>query len=214
MPRILKVDPHQRDYMALRPAVMSLLHGEVVAGPTQTFYGLMASADQPEAIKRVMELKNRAPNKPLLLLLDRALRVGCYARYEPYSYKLLAKHFWPGPLTILLEAHPGQHPALIGPRETVGLRVEGLPVIRALVRTLDRAVTGTSANPAGEPPALTPEEVINYFGDNVDLIIDGGPCPGGKPSTLIDASTTPPRLLRDGPLSLDELLAVIPDLRT
>ncbi|MBW1709647.1 MAG: threonylcarbamoyl-AMP synthase [Deltaproteobacteria bacterium] len=214
MPRIIKIDPNQCDYMALGPVVSSLLNGEIVAGPTQTFYGLMASADQPEAIKKVMALKNRPANKPLLLLLDRTLRVGCYARYQPYAFKLLAKKFWPGPLTILLEAHPGQHPALIGPRETIGLRVEGLPIIRVLVRALDRAVTGTSANPAGEPPALTPEEVINYFGNDVDLILDGGPCPGGKPSTMIDASTTPPRLLRDGPLSLDDLLAVLPDLRT
>ncbi|MBW2086379.1 MAG: Sua5/YciO/YrdC/YwlC family protein, partial [Deltaproteobacteria bacterium] len=110
--------------------------------------------------------------------------------------------------------HPGQHPALIGPRDTVGLRVEGLPVIRTLVRALDRAVTGPSANPAGAPPALTADEVADYFGDGVDLILDGGPCPGGKPSTLIDTSTTPPRLLRDGPLNLDNLLAVVPDMRT
>jgi len=200
--------------MALRPVVTSLLQGEVVAGPTQTFYALMASADQPGAIERVVALKNRSLKKPLLLLLDRTLRVGCYARYQPYSFKLLARNFWPGPLTILLEAHPGQHPALIGPRETIGLRVEGLPVVRALVRALDRAVTGTSANPAGKPPALTVEEVIGYFDDGVDLILDGGRCAGGKPSTLIDASTTPPRLLRDGPFNLDELLAVLPDLRT
>ncbi len=209
----LKVHPESTDYKELRPVVHILLDGGIVAGPTQTFYGLMASADRPRALRRILELKGRDKDKPLLLLLDRPERLLCYARELPESAEGLAARFWPGPLTLLSRARSGPPASLVGPRRTVGVRVEGLPMVRELVRCLDRAVTGTSANPGGQPPARTPEEVIDYFGDDVDLILDGGACPGGQPTTLIDASLGPPRLIRDGGLSLDQMLAVAPNMR-
>jgi L-threonylcarbamoyladenylate synthase len=191
-----------------------LLDGGVVAGPTQTYYGLMASADRAEAIERILAMKGRDSQKPLLLLLDRTDRVSCYARELPDSAMGLIDRFWPGPLTLLFRARPGLHEALVGPTRTVGLRVEGLPIIQTLVRAMDRAVTGTSANPGGEKPARTVEEVQDYFGDGLDLIIDAGPCPGGPPSTLIDVSFGRPRLLRDGGLKINDMMAVAPDMRT
>ena len=213
-PRILRVDPYAFDYPLLRPVVDLLLNGGVAAGPTQTFYALIAAADQPEALTRIQTLKARDRNKPLMLLLDRRERVLCYARELPECVEGLIGAFWPGPLTILLRALTNLHPALVGPTNTVGVRVEGLPVIRALVRALDRAITGTSANPGGEAPACTAREVVRYFGDRVDLVLDGGPCPGNLPTTLIDAELGPPRLLRDGILRLDDLVRIAPDLRT
>ncbi|MEW6265411.1 MAG: L-threonylcarbamoyladenylate synthase [Thermodesulfobacteriota bacterium] len=214
MPGLIKIDPQAISLTALRPAVEALLDGGVLAGPTQSFYGLMAAADKAPALERIMTLKGREPNKPLLLLLDQPLRLTCYARELPESAQGLAAKFWPGPLTLLLRARRGLHPALVGPTRTVGVRVEGLPAIRTLIRALDRAITGTSANPGGRPPALTAEEVQAYFGDKIDLILDGGPCPGGAGSTLIDVSIGPPRLVRDGGLSLDEMVSVAPDMRT
>ncbi|MEW5724286.1 MAG: L-threonylcarbamoyladenylate synthase [Thermodesulfobacteriota bacterium] len=201
------------DFRRLRPVVELLLDGGVIAGPTQTFYGLMAAADHHGALARVLELKGRDAAKPLLLLLDQAERAGCYARELPESARGLVRKFWPGPLTLLLRARPGLHPSLVGPAGTVGVRVEGLPLVRALVRILDRAVTGTSANPGGAPPPVRPEQVEDYFGDRVDLILDGGPCPGGEPSTLVDVSIGPPRLIREGGLSIEKLLAAAPDMR-
>lgn len=214
MSRIITISPDTTDYRQLLPIAEILLSGGVAAGPTQTFYGLMASADRSEAIDRILTMKGRDKDKPLLLLLDRTERVSCYARELPESAMGLVNRFWPGPLTLLLRARPGLHQALVGHTRTVGLRVEGLPVIQTLVRVMDRAITGTSANPGGASPARTVEEVQDYFGDQLDLIIDAGPCPGGAPSTLIDVSLGPPRLLRDGSLRINDMIAVAPDMRT
>ncbi|MDY7002024.1 MAG: L-threonylcarbamoyladenylate synthase [Thermodesulfobacteriota bacterium] len=214
MPLIIKINPHAASPAGLEPAIKTLLRGGVIAGPTQTFYGLMAAADQPQAMARVLELKGRDSRKPLLLLLDTSQRVLDYAQSPPKSAADLAEAFWPGPLTLLVPAKPGLDPALAGPSGGVGLRVEGLPIVRTLVQALGRAVTGTSANPGGEPPARTMAEVLAYFGDSLDLILDGGPCPGAGPSTLIDACDSRPRLLRPGVLGLEELRAVVPDLQT
>jgi L-threonylcarbamoyladenylate synthase len=213
MPRILKIDPQKADYLLLKPAVETLLKGGVVAGPTETFYGLMALSGNAGALERVSRLKGRPADKPFLLLLDTDLRVVCYARNVPKSVEALAQRFWPGPLTLLLKAHLGLHPLLIGPQQTVALRVEGLPAVRILVRATDRAVTGTSANPSGQPPAATAEEVAAYFGDGVDLVLDAGRLAGGQPSTLVDVTTIPPRLVRAGVIGLEDLRAVTPDLR-
>jgi L-threonylcarbamoyladenylate synthase len=214
MTRIVKIDPGETDHFKIRPVVEVLLKGGVAAGPTETFYGLMAAADQPEALKRIFTLKNRPLTKPLLLLLDQPLRVHAYGRDISPEAELLAEKFWPGPLTLLLIAQPGLSPLLTGSRGVVGVRVEGLGLVRTLVKALDRAVTGTSANRSGDPPACTAEQVKNYFGDGVDLIIDSGSCPGGKASNVIDTSLSPARLLRDGPLPLEALKAVVPDLRS
>lgn len=213
MPRILKIDPQKAGYLLLKPAVETLLRGGVVAGPTETFYGLMALSGNAGALERISQLKGRPADKPFLLLLDTDLRAVCYARNVPPLFEALAKRFWPGPLTLLLKAHPGLHPLLIGPQQTVALRVVGLPCVRMLVRATDRAVTGTSANPSGRPPAATAEEVAAYFGDGVDLVLDAGRLAGGQPSTLVDATTIPPHLVRAGVIGLEDLRAVIPDLR-
>jgi len=214
MPRILTIDPGQTDYFKIKPVVEVLLKGGVVAGPTETFYGLMASADQPEAITRIFELKSRPSEKPLLLLLDHPARMEAYGREISPEVKVLAEKFWPGPLTLLLKARPGLNSHLAGSRGIVGVRVEGLGLIRTIVKALDRAVTGTSANLSGEPAAGTAKEVEDYFGDEVDLILDAGPCPGGKASTVVDTSLSPPFLLRDGPVSLEALKVGLPDLRS
>ena len=214
MTRIVKIAPGETDYFKVKPVVEVLLKGGVAAGPTETFYGLMAAADQPAAMERIFKLKSRPLNKPLLLLLDQSLRVRAYGRDISPEATLLADTFWPGPLTLLLIAQPGLNPLLTGTRGVVGVRVEGLGLVRTVVKALDRAVTGTSANRSGEPPACTAEQVKNYFGEEVDLIIDAGSCPGGKASTVIDTSLSPFRLLRDGPIPLEALKAVVPDLRS
>jgi L-threonylcarbamoyladenylate synthase len=163
---------------------------------------------------RIMRLKGREGDKPLLLLLDKKERALCYARELPESADGLIERFWPGPLSLLLRARPGIPSPLVGPTRTVGVRVEGMALIRMLVRALDRAVTGTSANPGGSPPARTAQQVEAYFHDDIDLILDTGPCRSEFPSTLVDVSLGRPRLVRHGALSLDEMMAAAPDMRT
>jgi L-threonylcarbamoyladenylate synthase len=208
----LKIRVDSTDHLQLRPAVDVLLDGGVIAGPTQTFYGLMAAADRPEAMARIGRLKGREAGKALLLLLDRPDRVNCYAQSVSPEAQILMKRFWPGPLTILFKARPGIDRLLVGPEGMVALRVEGLAAIRALVRALDRAVTGTSANPSGLPPAERPSQVEDYFGGRIDLIMDGGPCPGGAPSTIVDASAGRPKLVRVGAIDAEEIRAALPDM--
>lgn len=214
MPPVFFTDPGLLVPAGIQPAIDTLRSGGLIAGPTQTFYGLMAAADQPRALERLAALKGREGSKPLLLLLDGPERVPVYARETSASAARLIQAFWPGPLTLLFQAVEGLHPALAGPDGRVGLRVEGLPLVRTLVRALGRAVTGTSANPAGRPPAETADEVLAYFGEGVDAILDGGPRPGPLPSTLIDVALDPPRLLRPGAVFTSRIQAVLPELKT
>ena len=189
--------------------------GGIVACPTEGCYALAAVADNHPGLDRIMAMKGEArQNKPMLLLIDQPGRVKCYARETPEGVSELMERFWPGPLTLLFLAHSGLHPSLVGAARTVGLRVEGMAMVRQLIRMVDRGITGTSANISGEPPALTADEVEGYFGNDVDLIIDiGRPTDGGAPSTIIDSSLSVPRVLREGGLPPSELIAACPSLR-
>ena len=215
MPRRLVIDPQEVTPDQLAPVARLLLEGGVVAGPTQTFYSLMALVDQPRALEKIIDLKGcqARRNKPLLIMLDQEARVSCYAKEMSAAAEGLTASFWPGPLTLLLPAHKDLHHGLVGPGRTVGLRVEGLKAVRLLARMVDRGLTGPSANPGGAPPPVNAEEVADYFGEAVDLILDGGPTPGGEPSTIIDAALSPPRLVRPGVLAPASLLKACPTLK-
>ena len=216
MPRRLVIDPRKVTPAQLAPAVRLLLEGGVVAGPTQSFYALMALVDQPRALEKIIDLKGRRESrrrKPLLIMLDQEARVSCYAKETPPAAQALIAAFWPGPLTLLLPGHKDLHPGLLGPGRTVGLRVEGLPAVRLLARMADRGLTGPSANPGGAPPPVSADEVVDYFGEAVDLVLDGGLLPGGEASTIIDVALSPPRLARSGSLAPADLLQVCPALK-
>ncbi|MDR2935560.1 MAG: threonylcarbamoyl-AMP synthase [Candidatus Adiutrix sp.] len=215
MPRRLVIDPLKVTLAQLAPAVRLLLDGGVVAGPTHSFYALMALVDQPRALEKILDLKGRQARrgKPLLIMLDQEARARCYARETPPAAEGLMARFWPGLLTIILPAYKDLHPSLLGPGLTVGLRVEGQKVVRMLARMADRGLTGPSANPGGAPPPVSADEVAAYFGEAVDLILDGGPTIGGEPSTIIDAALSPPRLVRSGPLAPAALLEACPALK-
>ena len=215
MPQKLVIDPHSASFEELAPAARVLIDGGLVACPTQTFYALMATVDNHEALEKLAELKGESKRggKPFLIIVDQEARLQCYAREVPEEAEGLMSRFWPGPMTLLFLAQGGLHGTLVGEARTVGLRIEGLPLPRQLVRMTDRGVTGTSANPSGAAPATTADQVLEYFGDDIDLVIDGGPTPGGQPSTVIDASLGAPRVLRDGGLPLNELIQACPILR-
>jgi L-threonylcarbamoyladenylate synthase len=214
-PQRLVLPSTQATFDELAPVARTLLDGGLVACPTQTFYALMALVDTPKALERLTRLKGLEARrqKPFLILIDQPGRIHCYAREVPEEAAGLMAGFWPGSLTLLLLAQNGLHPSLVGPARTVGVRVEELELVRRLVRMVDRGLTGTSANPPGQPPATTADQVAAYFGDQLDLIIDAGPTPGGQPSTIIDASLGAPRILRDGGLPLNELIQACPILR-
>jgi L-threonylcarbamoyladenylate synthase len=214
VPERLKLDPRAAAFDDLAPAARVLLEGGLVAGPTDTFYAIMALADNYAALEAASRLKGEEArrHKRSLILIDHISRVPCYARETPEEARKLMEIFWPGPLTLLFPAQAGLHPSLVGPARTVGLRVEGLSLVRKLARMVDRGLTGSSANPSGAPPAATADEVIEMFGDKLAMVIDGGPTAGGAPSAIIDVSLNPPRLVRDGALPPEALKRACPSL--
>lgn len=207
MSRRLVLDPHNASFKDLAPVSRVLIDGGIIACPTETFYALAATVDSHQALDRIAQLKGEGArdNKPFLIMADQKARVLCYAREIPKEAEALMDRFWPGPLTLLFSALNGLYPRLVGDSRTVALRVEGLPLVRRLVRMTDRGLTGTSANPAGQPPATSPDEVENYFGDQVDLILDCGPTPGGRPSTIADVTAWPPRVIRRGAIDIGQI---------
>jgi L-threonylcarbamoyladenylate synthase len=122
----------------------------------------------------------------------------------------LMEHFWPGPLTLIFKAAPGLPDALTAGTGTIGIRLPGHPFTRRLLETLDRPLTAPSANISGMGEPGTAQQVANVLGENLDLIIDGGPAPGEKLSTVLDSTTNPPTLFREGALPRSDLESVVP----
>jgi len=186
--------------------------GRIIALPTETFYALAAHPFQEEALERLFSLKERSPEKPVLLLVANPAMLASVAAELPATAAALIKAFWPGPLTLILPARPGLPVWLTGGTDTVGVRQPRQSVTCRLIHFLGHPVTGTSANRSGQPPLAAASEVAGEFGDEVPLILDAGPCPGRLSSTIVDLSTPPPRLVRAGAIELARLRDVIPDI--
>ncbi|MBI4795997.1 MAG: threonylcarbamoyl-AMP synthase [Deltaproteobacteria bacterium] len=189
-----------------------LAAGGILGLPTETFYALAADPYQPAALRRLYALKGRAEEKPVLLLVADTEMARQVAREVPETGVRLMARFWPGPLTLILPAR-GDLPDLVtGRTGTVGVRQPRQPLTLGLLAALGFPVTGTSANRAGREPLILAGDVAREFGGEIDLILDAGPCPGGLPSTVVDVTVTPPRLVRAGAVSNRDLLDFIPDL--
>jgi len=176
--------------------------GGIVAYPTESFYALGVAATDEYAVKKLIGLKRRPADKPLPVIVGDLAVLESIVRRVPSHAEKLIRRFWPGPLTILFEAKDNVPVLLTGIKGKVAVRVPGESIALHLAITLNIPVTSTSANPSGSPPAVDAAAVANYFGDDIDLIIDGGRTPGGKPSTIVDVTVDPPKVLREGAVSL------------
>ena len=205
MPQILKVDPLVPDlWECLFAKTQEVLKGGgVIAFPTDTFYGLGADPFNKTAVDKIYEIKGRDSKKPLLLLIDSPRKLDALME-EPSrdSFKLI-ETFWPGPLTILFKPKPTIPKNIT--TGLIGIRQPGNSITRKLLSSLDHPLTAPSANLNGENPATTAEEVELHLGKKLDLILDAGVCKGGKPSTLVDATQTPIRLIREGAISFKSI---------
>jgi L-threonylcarbamoyladenylate synthase len=198
--RVVAVDARAPAAAALAEAAAALAAGELVAFPTETFYGLGAAALRPAAVRRIFEVKARPEGKPLLVLVDSIAMVErLAARVPPRARELMARH-WPGPLTLVVEAAAVVPPEVTAGTGTVGVRLSAHPVARGLVSALGEPITAPSANPSGAPAPTTAAEVIAYFRAGVALVLDAGATPGGEASTVLDVTTDPPRVIRAGPV--------------
>jgi L-threonylcarbamoyladenylate synthase len=187
-----------------------LKQGGIVAFPTDTVYGLGAAAGSPQAVARVYEVKKRPADMPLPLLLAHVSQIEEVARTVAPLAKLLAEKFLPGALTLVLAKSSSVPDIVTAGRATVAVRIPAHPVPVALIEGLGAPVLGTSANLSGRPSALTAGEVSSQLGGKVDLVIDGGRCPGGRESTVVDVTGEVPVVLREGALSVRELERACP----
>ncbi len=197
------------DSVVLAQAADAIKRGDVVAYPTETFYGLPADPRNAQAIERVFAAKGRRSEEPLPLIAADLMQVEqWFGRLSPIA-AALAHDFWPGPLTLVLPL-PANHelPAnLTAGRDNIAVRVPAHPVARALAAAAGGLVTSTSANPSGTPPATTADEVRRTLADRVAMVIDGGTTAGGAPSTIVDVVGAHPRLVRAGVIAWERVLS-------
>ena len=178
-----------------------LERGGVVACPTETSLGLLADARNEKALERVLELKGRPADMPIALLLPDAWAVAEVALAPSDAARALMQTYWPGPLTILLKAKPGLSPLLTRDGK-VGVRVPGASPAADLVRAFGHPLTATSANRTGEPASLSADELPAALAEGLGGLVSGV-SPGGAPSTLIDSTTAPMRIVRAGAIEID-----------
>jgi L-threonylcarbamoyladenylate synthase len=179
--------------------------GGVIAFRTDTFYGLGADPFNREALRRVNELKGRDGNKPLLVVISEKVEAERFLLDKSKLFDSISARHWPGALTIVVRAKPEVPDELTAASGTIGLRLPRDESVRSLIRACGGALTATSANLAGEPPARTAEDVSRSFPSGLDLIVNGGQSPGDRPSTVLDISGQHPRLIREGAVTLGEL---------
>ena len=197
--RVLKVDPQYPDPQVIREAAGLLRRGGLVAFPTETVYGLGANLRDPQAVQELYQVKQRPFEKRA------TLHVADFKQIEeegvdpsPLACELM-RRFWPGPVTLVLARPDGS---------TIGFRMPAHPAALALLREAAVPVIAPSANLAGQPPAVSAEQVLESFSDRIDAVLDGGPAGSGQSSTVVDLASNPPRILREGKLS-GEIRALI-----
>jgi L-threonylcarbamoyladenylate synthase len=193
---------------SLESAVDALQRGLVVIFPTDTVYALAVDPYNASAVSRLFEIKRRDRGKPIPLIASDMHQVEELFVIQSATQKL-ASVFWPGPLTLLVDAPPALHPRVDGGTGKVGVRVPNHPIARELARRLGRPITATSANISGETPLSDPTDIETHLSDCVDLILDVGPLSCPTVSTIVDASTSPPRLVRSGVIPFDLVLAAL-----
>ena len=196
------------DDLHINQAIATLKAGGVVAFPTDTVYGVGVDPFQPEAVRKLYEVKGRPIDKPIPILVGSVSDVECIAQNLPPSFSLLAEQFWPGGLTLIVEAK-ALPPEVTAGGNTVGVRMPDHPLALALLQRFGGAIATTSANKSDEPPATSAEEVQSELGELISIILDGGQTATRIASTVLDLSVSPPEIRRQGGISMDQLAPFI-----
>lgn len=205
MGKILSINTEEEIKTALKAAADVLLRGGVAAIPTDTVYGFAALVHDEKAIERLYRIKERSHNKSIAVLLGDAVQAHEVAHEFPAKAQRLADKYWPGALTIIIRKKTGL-PADLTSNDLVGLRIPDHEFTRDLIR-LTGPLAVTSANISGQPPAKSIAEFTDELGDQLDIIIDGGPSRGGVPSSVINCDADPATILREGAISGKDLLS-------
>ena len=192
-------------------AATVIREGGLVAVPTETVYGLAGNGLNEKTVQEIYEVKGRPAVKPLSLMVPDESAMERYCEDVPPQAHTLAKHFWPGPLTIVLKAKPEIPSIVLAGGTTVGLRCPDHPLTLKLLKSCGLPLAAPSANPSGESSPKTADQVLNYFDGKIDAVIDGGPCGIGRESTLIDLCLTPYKVLREAALSGETVAQALAD---
>jgi L-threonylcarbamoyladenylate synthase len=179
----------------------ALQSGRVMTYPTETSYALGGNALSPALVERIYRLKGRDRQKPMLLLVDARAGLRNWVAGIPPGAEPLMQRFWPGPLTLVLHAGPGLPFHLPDERGTIAVRWSPHPLVAELLAIGGVPLIGTSANRSGEPGLNTAQAVLRVFPEEPLLAVDGGPTPGGLPSTVLDVTVRPFRVIRPGVIS-------------
>ncbi|HMA37391.1 MAG TPA: L-threonylcarbamoyladenylate synthase [Chloroflexia bacterium] len=209
---IVVVDPHHPDPAVLARAGALLRAGQLVAFPTETVYGLGANALDAAAVTRIFGVKERPADDPLIVHVADLAGVLALVTHLPPLAQALAARFWPGPLTLVLPRGPAVPLQVTAGLDTVAVRMPAHPVALGLIRAAGVPIAAPSANLFTRPSPTRAADVAADLGSRILLILDGGPTTHGVESTVLDLSTHPPRLLRPGALTLEQLRSVLPDL--
>jgi L-threonylcarbamoyladenylate synthase len=200
------VNPVAPERSVIARAAEAVLRGGVIGFPTDTFYGLGCSLMDPAAVEMVYRIKRRPPELAVISLIADPAQVEALAADVPEVAAALMRRFWPGPLSIVFRASPLLRTGSRGPLDTVALRYPHHAISLALVQAVGGPVVASSANLSGQPPARTAQEVARAFGNQLDLVLDGGAAQAREPSTLVDVSRGRLAVLRAGSVDVSALL--------
>ena len=196
----------------IEPAATMLKKGGLVALPTETVYGLAADAENSGAVILLFEIKQRQREQLLSVLVSGMEMVENYCQNIPADAYALAEKYWPGPLTMILE-DKGVVSALVNDGgDTLGVRCPDHPVTMAIIEKSGHALAAPSANLTGQPSPKTAQEVLDYFDNHIEGVLDGGPCQLGVESTIVDLTGEGPKILREGAIPGQEILAFLEGL--
>jgi L-threonylcarbamoyladenylate synthase len=186
-------------------ALAVVRRGGLVAIPTETVYGLAADASNEGAVRRIFAAKGRPADHPLIVHVADAAALAHWASTVPPAAAVLAEACWPGPLTVLVPRALHVLDVVTGGRPTVGVRVPAHPLTTELLTRFGGGLAAPSANRFGHVSPTTAQHVVDDLGDAVDLVLDGGPCPVGVESTIVDCTVTPPQVLRPGGIATEQI---------
>ena len=207
--RILKIDMLRPDLDKIREAAEVIKHGGLVAFPTETVYGLGADAGNREADIRIFESKNRTIDNPLIVHICDLKDLEELTREVPEEAYRIAEKLWPGPVTLILWKSSKVLDEVTAGLPKIAIRMPSHPIASNLIKLSGVPIAAPSANLAGRPSPTTAEHVIRDLYGRIELIIDGGETLFGVESTIIDVTVKPPRLLRPGPIPVEELERVL-----
>jgi L-threonylcarbamoyladenylate synthase len=207
--KLYRIDPENPEPQIIRNAAAVIKQGGIIACPTRCLYGLGADAFNAAAVKKVFDIKRRPGQKPILILINQRARLEQLVSHVSDAAAGIMERFWPGRVTLVFEATDSVPHTLTASTGKIGIRMPGHPVAAAIVESLGRPLTGTSANLSGKPGCRRIDDLETPLLEQLDIVLDAGQLKGGIGSTVVDVSREIPRVLREGEISEKEIMALI-----